>query len=61
MNGQDERPVTALPGSPRCGRCLGPLSTVQSRAAGYGKACAAHVGWPYPTRREAMAILGLGR
>lgn len=50
-----------LPGCARCGRCFGPLTDVRSRAAGYGKACAVHAGWPYPTRGEARAILGLSR
>lgn len=41
-----------------CGRCSSPLSTVQSRAAGYGEVCAEKVGWPYPSEKEARRILG---
>lgn len=40
-----------------CGRCASPLSNIRSRAAGYGHHCAGVVGWPYPTKREAMRIL----
>lgn len=40
-----------------CGRCASPLSTVRSRAAGYGESCAAKVGWPYPTKQEAQKML----
>jgi hypothetical protein len=41
-----------------CGRCGSPLSNIRSRAAGYGKHCAELVGWPYPSKEEAVAILG---
>lgn len=40
-----------------CGRCMSPLSTPQSRAAGYGEVCAEKVGWPYPSKNEALRIL----
>lgn len=40
-----------------CGRCMSPLSTKQSRAAGYGEHCAGVVGWPYPSVKEAERIL----
>ena len=40
-----------------CGRCSSPLSNIRSRAAGYGHHCANLVGWPYPSKAEAVAIL----
>lgn len=44
----------------RCGRCMSPLSDPRSRAAGYGQHCASLLGWPYPSRQEALAFLGEG-
>lgn len=41
-----------------CGRCMSPLSQIQSRAAGYGAHCAGLTGWPYPTKEEARRMLG---
>jgi hypothetical protein len=40
-----------------CGKCGSPLSHVRSRAAGYGKHCAELIGWPYPTKDEALRAL----
>lgn len=40
-----------------CGRCSSPLSNIQSRAAGFGHTCARKVGWPYPTKAEAIIML----
>lgn len=40
-----------------CGRCMSPLSKLQSRAAGYGEHCAGLLGWPYPSEAEARDIL----
>lgn len=41
-----------------CGNCLSPLSDPQSRAAGYGEHCASKHGYWYPTRKEALELLG---
>jgi len=41
-----------------CGSCGADLSDPQSRAAGYGEKCASNHGYWYPTRAEALEILG---
>lgn len=41
-----------------CGNCGADLSDPQSRAAGYGETCAGNRGYWYPTRAEALEILG---
>lgn len=42
----------------RCGFCDSPLSDVRSRAARYGETCAGNHGLHYPTKAEAIEILG---
>lgn len=44
-----------------CGLPLGPQDgkegEIRSLAAGYGQTCARNNGWPYPSKKEALAIL----
>lgn len=41
-----------------CGHCSSPLSDPQSRVAGYGETCAGNHGYWYPTKAEALEMLG---
>jgi hypothetical protein len=41
-----------------CGHCLSPLTKAQSRAAGYGEKCASNHGYWYPSKAEALQLLG---
>jgi hypothetical protein len=41
----------------QCGHCHSPLSTPQSRAAGYGETCADNHGYWYPKLEEALRLL----
>ncbi len=41
-----------------CCRCATPLTRDESNHVGYGKTCAGHEGWWYPTAKELKAIVG---
>ena len=40
-----------------CVRCTKALTDIRSNAAGYGQTCAKNMAWPYPTKREAEALI----
>lgn len=41
-----------------CCRCATPLTRDESNHVGYGKTCAGHEGWWYPTAKELRALTG---